>query len=41
MTNIFNFVLKIKVGGREGGTCKVLRPCPPKKKDLERARVGG
>ena len=33
MTKIFNFALKIKEGGREGGTCEVLRPChPPKKK---------
>ena len=33
MTKIFNFALKIKGGGREGGTCEVLRPChlPPKK----------
>ena len=32
MTKNFNFALKIKGGGgsREGGTCKVLRPCPPK-----------
>ena len=27
MTKIFNFALKIKGGGREGGTCEVLRPC--------------
>ena len=40
MTKIFNFALKIKGGGREGGTCKVLRPChPPKKKKLKRAPV--
>ena len=33
MTKIFNFALKIKGGGREGGTCEVLRPChPPQKK---------
>ena len=32
MTKILNFVLKIKGGGREGGTCEVLRPCHPKKK---------
>ena len=31
MTKIFNFVLKIKGGGREGGTCEVLRPCHPPK----------
>ena len=35
MTKILNFALKIKGGGREGGTCEVLRPChplpPPKK----------
>ena len=32
MTKIFNFALKIKGGGgREGGTCKVLRPCHPPK----------
>ena len=27
MTKIFNFALKIKGGGREGGACEVLRPC--------------
>ena len=33
MTKILNFALKMKEGGREGGTCEVLRPChPPKKK---------
>ena len=33
MTKILNFALKIKRGGREGGTCEVFRPChPPKKK---------
>ena len=38
MTKIFNLALKIKGGGREGGTCEVRRPChPPKKKNLERA----
>ena len=31
MTKIFNFVLKIKGGGREGGMCEVLRPCHPPK----------
>ena len=31
MTKIFNFGLKIKGGGREGGTCEVLRPCHPPK----------
>ena len=35
MTKIFNFALKIKgggrEGGREGGTCEVLRPCHPPK----------
>ena len=31
MTKILNFVLKIKGGGREGGTCEVLRPCHPPK----------
>ena len=31
MTKIFNFALKIKGGGREGGTCEVLRPCHPQK----------
>ena len=31
MTKILNFALKIKVGGREGGTCEVLRPCHPPK----------
>ena len=29
MTKIFNFALKIMGGGREGGTCEVLRPCHP------------
>ena len=29
MTKILNFGLKIKGGGREGGTCEVLRPCHP------------
>ena len=33
MTKILNLTLKVKAGGREGGTCEVLRPChPPKKK---------
>ena len=31
MTKILKFALKIKGGGREGGTCKVLRPCHPPK----------
>ena len=33
MIKILNFALKIKEGGREGGTCDVLQPChhPPKK----------
>ena len=31
MTKILNFALKIKGGGREGGTCEVLRPCHPPK----------
>ena len=31
MTKILNFALKIKGGGREGGTCEVLRPCHPLK----------
>ena len=31
MTKILNFALKIKGGGREGGTCEVLRPCQPPK----------
>ena len=29
MTKMFDFSLKIKGGGREGGTCEVLRPCHP------------
>ena len=29
MTKILNFALTIKGGGREGGTCEVLRPCHP------------
>ena len=37
MTKILNFALKIKGGGREGGTCEVLRTCHPPKKNLERA----
>ena len=36
MTKILYFALKIKGGGREGGTCEVLRPCHPPK-NLERA----
>ena len=36
MTKILNYDLKIKGGGREGGTCEVLRPChPPKQKKIE------
>ena len=31
MTKNLNFALKIKGGGREGGTCEVLRPCHPPK----------
>ena len=31
MTEIFNFALKMKGAGREGGTCEVLRPCHPEK----------
>ena len=31
MTKILNSALKIKGGGREGGTCEVLRPCHPPK----------
>ena len=31
MTKNLNFGLKIKGGGREGGTCEVLRPCHPPK----------
>ena len=31
MTKTLNFALKIKGGGREGGTCEVLRPCHPPK----------
>ena len=33
MTKSFNFALKIKGGGREGGRCEVLRP------NLERAHA--
>ena len=29
MTKIINFTMKIKGGGREGGTCEVLRHCHP------------
>ena len=38
MTNILNFALKIKGGGREGGTCEVLPPCHPQK-NLKRAHL--
>ena len=31
MTKILNFALKSKGGGREVGTCGVLRPCHPPK----------
>ena len=31
MTKFLNLALKIKGGGREGGTCEVLRPCHPPK----------
>ena len=31
MTKMVNFALKIKGGGREGGTSEVLRPCHPPK----------
>ena len=31
MTKIINFAMKIKGGGREGGTCEALRPCHPLK----------
>ena len=40
MTKIFNFALKIKGGGSEGGTCEVLRPCHTPQ-NLERAQVVG
>ena len=41
MTKILNFGLRIKGGGREGGTCEVLRPChpPPPEKIETRARA--
>ena len=35
MTRIKNFALKIKGGGREGGTFKILQLCHPPKKNLE------
>ena len=35
-TKILNFALKIKGGGREGGTYEVLRPCHPPQ-NLKRA----
>ena len=40
MTKIFNFALKIKEGGREGGTCEVLLPCqpPPPPENLKSAQ---
>ena len=31
MTKIFNFALKIKGDGKEGGSCDILRPCHPPK----------
>ena len=37
MTKVLYFALKIKGGGREGGTCEVLRPCHPPQ-NLERAQ---
>ena len=37
MTKISNFALKIKGGGREGGTCGVLRPCHHPPQNLKRA----
>ena len=41
MPKIFNFALKIKEGGREGGTCEVLRPChPPSKKKFGTCTIG-
>ena len=39
MTKILNFALKIKGGGRKGGTCEVLRPCHPPSQNLERAQI--
>ena len=39
MTKIFNFPLKIKGGGREGGRSEVLRHCHPSPQNLERALV--
>ena len=43
MTKVFNFALKIKGGGgREGGTCEVLRPChPPKIWNVHQNGTGG
>ena len=42
MTKILNFALKIKEGGREGGTCEVLRPChPPKIWNVHKVRIFG
>ena len=35
MTKILNSALKIKGGGRKGGTCEVLRPCHPRPKKIE------
>ena len=41
MTKILNFGLKIKGGGRESGTCEVLRPCqPPPQKKIETCTRG-
>ena len=44
MTKSFNFALKIKGGGREGGRSEVLRPCHPVKFGtctLTQNRLGG
>ena len=40
MIKIENFALKIMGGGREGGTCEVIRPATHPK-NLERARDRG
>ena len=41
MTRILNFGLKIKGGGREGGTCEVLRACHPPPPKFETCTNGG
>ena len=41
MTQILKFPLKIKGGGREGGTCEVLQPCHPPPKKIWNVHIVG